>query len=346
MTNTTNTQDLHILYTPFTGVGLHGGFRGNKWLEHRIGIFKNYTLKSLLNQSNRNFIHWFSFRPEEKDNQFVLGLADYLKQQKYNFIFTFDGLMYWDDKFNTYTLKQRARNFLMIMWDMWIYKELKNPKTIWKYTWENKNETLVQRIANSIQIIASVLSTNYDWIYMTRIDSDDMFHSQVVDLIQNQEPEERKALIFKNGYILNTQTGQVAEWNPPTNPPFHTIIFPKEVFFDAQKHREYYRDFTSHEDIPRVFNCVELDLKGFLVSFHGKHISTAWNSPLPRKAAHLIKYGKVEPFKVEPKPYCYTTSGRNISTRWQSHLRKEKNKMIGKEFDNSLHRDILKNFGL
>src|SRR3990167_9840934 len=106
-------KEIHIIYTPFTGVGLHGGFRGNEWFKHRIEIFKNYTLKSMLNQSNKDFIHWFSFRQEELTNQEVFKLDEYLTRLNYPHIFTFDGLMYWDDKFSNYNLKTKIRNFLM-----------------------------------------------------------------------------------------------------------------------------------------------------------------------------------------------------------------------------------------
>lgn len=53
---------IHLVYIPFTGVGIFGGFRGQEWFAKRIEIFKQYTLKSLLNQTNKNFDCWISFR--------------------------------------------------------------------------------------------------------------------------------------------------------------------------------------------------------------------------------------------------------------------------------------------
>ena len=58
----------HLIAIPFSGVGLHGGFRGDTWFRHRIDIFKNHTLKSLKNQSNKDFTLWLWMRPEEKNN--------------------------------------------------------------------------------------------------------------------------------------------------------------------------------------------------------------------------------------------------------------------------------------
>lgn len=333
-------KNVHLIYTPFTGVGLHGGFRGNKWLEHRIEVFKNYTLKSMLNQSHTEFLHWFSFRPEESTNPRVLGLAKHLESINYPFIFTFNGLMYWDDKFNKFSIKVAMRNMLMMLWDCWKNKELKNPIEILKYTFERKNKTLLKRVTYSLEAIKRKIGINYDWVYLTRIDSDDMFHKETVELIQSQEPAYKRALVFQNGYILNVTTGQVAEWKPPTNPPFHTIIFPASVFFSPASYLSYYEDFTTHEDITRIFDCVVLDMNRYLVSFHKKHhIGTTWETPLIKRVYHRMKFG------APVKGYAYTTSGKNISTHWTSHSQ-IKNFMIGKEFESPLKEEILSDFGI
>ncbi|MCK9370402.1 hypothetical protein M0R04_10880 [Candidatus Dojkabacteria bacterium] len=286
--------NLHLIYTPFTGVGLHGGYRGDEWFSNRIDVFKNNTLKSLLNQTSKNFVHWISFRPEERGHPLVVELAKYLDSfDSYKYIFTFNGLMYHDDKFTNYTLKTRFKNFLQMYHD-----NLKqNPFKLLKLVWENKNKTLVPRIYSSLIDIAKYIGTNYKWIYLTRIDSDDMLASDAVDLIQKQNPEWKRALVFKNGYIYNCKTGQVAEWLPPTNPPFHTIIFPASTFFDSQAHYEYYDDFKSHEDTTRVFNPIVLPDYKYMVAYHGRgHISTAWESPVIKKIHHRIKYKRINPF--------------------------------------------------
>jgi hypothetical protein len=325
---------LHIVYVPFTGVGLHGGFRGNEWYKHRIEIFKKFTLKSLLNQSNKKFILWISFREQEQNNPHTIELAHYLKKVGMSYVFTFNGLMYWDDKFTNYNLKTMVRNVTMMLWDAWNYKEW--PKGILKNVWENKNKTLKSRLDKSLLVLDNVVK-GADIVYLTRIDSDDMFHRLSIDLIQKQHPTQSEAFVFDKGYIYNVKTGQLADWNPPTNPPFHTIIFLADVFFNSEKHLAHYKDFKTHEDIPRVFKSETLDMGRFCVSYHGKHISTGWDSPLPKRVYHKLKYGK---------GYCYTTSGRNISTHWESRTRKVKNFMIGKEYEGEEKSLILKEFGL
>lgn len=331
-------MNLHIIYTPWTGVGLHGGFRGNSWLSHRIEIFKNYTLKSLMAQTNKDFIHWMSWRPEERFNPHVKALSKYLDDLGYRYVFTFDGLMYHDDKFSNTTLRLRAKNFLQMVMDGFNSGHFKSPREIWKYTFEKKNASLVKRIGYSLEVLQDLLGKDYDWVYMTRIDSDDMFNVRAIELIQNQPPAPRKALSFKEGYMYNVVTKQLGEWLPPTNPPFHTIIFPGYIFFDAQSHKDYYRDFASHEDIPRVFACETLDMNQYCVTAHGKdHISTSWDVPTPKRLYQDIKY----------RGFSHTTSGKNISTRWESRVTHQKNHMLGKEFtDPEEKKHILAQFGI
>lgn len=330
--------NVHILYTPFTGVGLHGGFRGNTWFKHRISIFKNYTLKSLANQTNRNFLLWLSFRAEEESNPLIHEIAKELHLAGVPYIFTFHGLMYHDDRFSNYDLKTKVRNFAQMVYDGYKTKEMKPLSEIWKYTWEHKNKTLPYRLAQSISQIKDHIGSEYDWVYVTRIDSDDMFNKQAIELIQQQEPEVRKALSFQEGYMYNVETGQLGEWLPPTNPPFHTIIFPAETFFYPTEHLAYYRDFRSHEDIPRVFFTTQLDMNQYCVTAHGKdHISTSWDVPTAKRVYQEVKY----------RGYSHTTSGKNISTRWESRLTKQKNHMLGKEFtDPEEKKAILEQFGL
>lgn len=336
----------HLIAIPVSGVGLHGGFRSNAWYAHRLEIFKNYTLKSLANQSNKNFLIWLWFRPEERHNPITQEWFNAIEGAGLEYHASFHGLMYVDDKFLDYGLKAKVRNFLMMLWDCWVYKTWKSSRELWRYTWENKNRTLRSRLTVALRELKERIG-EADWVYLTRIDSDDMFHREAVNLIQSKSPEYKKALVFDHGFIYNVMTGQLATWEPPTNPPFHTIIFPGSTFFDPQKHKEYYGAFSSHEDIPKVFNAETLDMYKYMVSFHGKHISTGWESDVLRKASHVLKYGKAEPFRGdEIQGYCYSVSGQNISTHWQSRLRKQKNFMIGQEFEGKTKEGILADFGI
>lgn len=243
----------HIIYIPFTGVGTNKVL-SPEWLADRIEIFKSYTLKSLLNQTNREFFLWLTFRPDEKDNPLVDELAEYMSHiEGLRFQFTFDGLMYHDDR---------------------------NPE---------QNEILLERMEKSLAVLLG-LGVDGDWFYLTRIDSDDMFHRDVVQLIQDQEPFEG-ALTLQLGYVYNKDTGEVAEWNPLTNPPFHTVMMQRETFYDPIRHRLAFGLFTSHEDIAQLKHKVLWRNKNrrdrlYMVLTHNPsmHISTTWDHEFKGKA--------------------------------------------------------------
>lgn len=331
-------KKLHIIYIPFSGVGLSNGYRGDKWFSHRIEVFKRFTLKSLANQTNKDFTIWCSFRPEEEHNPLTKHIARAILESGLKCVFTFHGLMYFDDKFSDYSPKLIARNIGMMMMSHIRNKTIPNPLRIIRDAFSNKNKTLVERIEKSLKSFNAA----GDWVYLTRIDSDDMFHKDVVELIQSQEPARKKALVFKQGVVYNVATTQLAEWNPTTNPPFHTIIFPADEFFDAQKHKDYYGLFQSHESITSEFNCTTLPDKHYCqVVNHGKkgNISTYW--------------------EAEPMYLVTTGHNTNIGTFWNTSLlgriyMKYKLKkpverihpFIGKEFFGEEKKEILSKFGI
>lgn len=229
----------HIIYIPFVGVGINKRF-SQEWFADRIEIFKNYTLKSLLNQTNKDFTLWLSFRPEDLTNPLIESLSNILQQSGLRFVMTFDGLMYWDD-----------RN-------------------------ETVNNNLEQRINSSL--ISLRLLDLGDLIYLTRLDSDDMLSRMAVDHIQHGWVINVEALVFRKGYIYNKELDQLAKWEPPTNPPFHTLVMSRETFLDPKKHLAFYKNFKSHEDIVEQFSYLTLPDGQFCVFTHNPemHISTVW----------------------------------------------------------------------
>lgn len=271
---------VHLVYIPFTGVGLFGGYRGDEWFRDRVEVFKRYTLKSLEQQvcDKDAFVIWLSFRPEEEKHPYTAELANYLKEENFQYILTFNGLMYWDDKFTT-ECYPKLLNAARIVRECWRNKNFINLFRMIFELWKNKNKDLQERIQQSV----SLIETNFpkvDWVYVTRLDSDDMLHKNAIAEIQSKKPF-MGAYTMRRGYIYNSNTGQLAEYNPTTNPPFHTIIFPADTFFCAEKYLKYFGNFRSHEDIPFVFETIKLSNGLYCVFTHNPkmHISTIWKHP-------------------------------------------------------------------
>lgn len=272
-------QLLHFIYTPFTDVGLHTRVRNPSWLPYRIEVFKSYTYQSLKNQTEKGFLHWLSFRPEEKENPLIGGLHEFLKGEDYPHIFTFDGLMYHDDRF-TKGFWPRLKNAARIIRGCPRKRAFKGFGLGIQELWRGKNGTLPFRLKSSLYVLSQFENfVQGTIVYLTRIDSDDMFHKKALAEIQDTPPYPCGALAFEKGYIYQRLTNRLAEWLPSTNPPFHTIMFPSSVFFNAQHHLRYYSSFKSHEDIPKIFITTQLKDYRYCVLVHSNEhqLSTRWD---------------------------------------------------------------------
>ena len=248
----------HFLQVPWTGLGIYGGFRGNDWLKNRIKVFKEYVLPAILNQSNSNFILWCCWRPEEKENPIVKEFAEYLsKFRNLNFIFTYQGIMFWDDKY---------------------------PKDVAE-----------ARITNSLDKTLPLLKPfvdNSDWVLVTLQPSDDMYLYNTIERLQDEKLE-RKAVGFKHGYIMDLFTKEISEYNPKTTPPFYTVFFPKDIFMDTKKHLDYIGRCESHEYVKNFLPYKLYDERGFIVGTHTENISTGYNIPYRGRTLSKVEAGNV-----------------------------------------------------
>lgn len=268
----------HLILIPMTSVGIGRAARVPGWLDARIDIFKKYTLASLLNQTDRDFILWLALRPQDiYDHRFV-ELACHLDSVGMRHVYTFDWLPYWDDKFSRGIL-QRAANCARIVRDAFRSRNWSGLVGDCLRLLENRNGTLNARLEKMLQTLRERLPGS-DWVYLTRIDSDDVFHREEIASIKEAGPFEG-AYVHRKGWAYNAGTGELALWNPDTNPPFHTICFRSVVFWNPFRHVSYYNGFKSHEDVDRVFETRKLADGRYCVVLHNPrhHISSVWNHP-------------------------------------------------------------------
>lgn len=243
----------HFLQVPFSGLGIRNGYRGDNWLKNRIEIFKKYVLPSIFNQSNKNFILWICWRPEEKENPIIREFAEYLnKFRDLNFIFTYTGIFFWDDKYSDEKAEARLRNSL------------------------NKALPLVKDIIGEAE-----------WVLVSLQPSDDMFLYNHIDRMQEMERMEIKAVGYKQGYIMDMATKEISEYDPKTTPPFYTIYYPRDVFLDTDKHMDYIGKCRSHEYVGDFLPYKLYEERGFIVGCHTENISTSYN--IPYKGRKLTK---------------------------------------------------------
>ncbi len=200
------------MYVPFTGLGLRKGYRGDTWLKNRIEIFKRFTLESLLEQTNKNFTLWISWRREDRYNPIVEEFAGFLEKTPLDVIFTYGGVMFWDDK--------------------------------------QENDNLISRFQATLPLLKDEVG-DAEYVFMTIQPSDDMYLPHAVEDIQAWHGTEM-AYGYTRGYIMNYATKEIAEYNPTTLPPFYTIRFPAETFLSPVKHFAYIKGYKSHEYVEEL----------------------------------------------------------------------------------------------
>lgn len=236
----------HFMYVPFTGLGLYGGFRGNTWLKNRITVFKQFVVPSLQAQTNQDFTIWVSWRPQERYNQQVKELEQYLFGVfgKDRVVFTYSGVCFWDDK----------------------------------YPRKEAHERLTTALHGALGTLINLMSADY--ILMTIQPSDDCYRTTAVQEIQNMlSRPEIDAVGYRKGYIMNYLTGEIREYNPLTIPPFFTIKFKREVFDDPFEHMKFTGPYESHEYIAKKLRFLDVPERGFLVGTHTNNISTHFTHP-------------------------------------------------------------------
>ena len=236
-----------LVAVPFTGLGLYGGFRGNRWLRNRISVFEKFVVPALLNQTDRDFILWIAWREEEKTNPYVQALYERLKAlPNFKVVFTYSGVYMWDDKYPDDVAKER------------LFRSLKGAMP-----------TLMEAVRDCEEV------------YLLVQPSDDLYDKFTIESVKKvfKEEPETQAIGFEKGYICNYTTLEMREYNPKTNPPFFAIRYPRKTFFDPGGHMNYTGPYKSHEYIGDKLKYAHFEGRGFVVGCHGENISTHFNHP-------------------------------------------------------------------
>jgi len=226
-----------IVAIPFTGKTPYGdGFRGQPWYKFRYKVFREYTLKSLMNQTDKDFLIWVQLRPQEETNPITKKIEDELKKSGLDYVMTFNGPIIMED---------RALEH---------------------------NVDLIERAGKSLKKLGEI-KDNY--VVEISLDSDDMIHKKFVELLRTKEITDRKAFYMKKGFMYSVNN-RLADWNNPFSMSIYAITYLTDIFLDAKKHFDYQNGFNSHEQIPDKFDAELLPDGLFCCIYHTMNISTTW----------------------------------------------------------------------
>lgn len=246
----------HFMYVPFTGLGLHGGYRGDVWLLNRIRVFKQFVVPSLLAQTNKDFTLLISWRKEDAYNPIVEDLVKWLSHMHLDVFHTFCGVMFWDDKYSDVEALQRLTETL-----------------------ENVLPKLESYCMNDSHVLMTIQPS--DDLYLPNVveTTQKFFKKEWEDSWGNQRESHYQVFGYDKGYIINYATKEIAEYNPDTTPPFYSMLFPREIFLNPTAHLQWTGPYKSHEYVGEHMAEIRSPERAFVVGTHGENISTVFNHP-------------------------------------------------------------------
>jgi hypothetical protein len=130
-----------------------------------------------------------------------------------------------------------------------------------------------------------------DYVYVTRIDSDDLYSSDAIQIARDVKPtvEGRvEASMFCRGYLYDVNTGRLGVYKSPST-PFHTIMIPTPAFLNPDRYRdEVWSKVGDHSAVNRQLPMQTLPDWKFTVLIHGNNFisnfdyareTDQWNDP-------------------------------------------------------------------
>lgn len=208
-----------------------------QWLDTRFDFFINNTLKSLLAQTNKDWILWINCQEGMRDN--VKKLVDWLEEHLGIYVLTFGDGPIKPGLLSSYK------------YDLQPY-----------HTWED-------RLQKS------------DMVYVTRIDSDDLYSPDALSLARFCLPKEHgkrvEASVFKRGYMYDIRNGKIGVYENHSS-PFHTLMIPTELFLDREKYRQFvWSRGGDHSKVYSAFPTQTLPDWKFTVLIHGNNFISDFN---------------------------------------------------------------------
>ena len=112
---------------------------------------------------------------------------------------------------------------------------------------------------------------DFQKLYLVRIDSDDMYHSNFVNILHKYNPMPKtKALINQHGFIYDSIHHRLAPFHRES-PPFYTFIYNTEDYLNGTRYK-----ISTHREAIQLPHEV---LKGnnFMVNIHSINSSTTFD---------------------------------------------------------------------
>lgn len=116
-----------------------------------------------------------------------------------------------------------------------------------------------------------------DYVYVTRIDSDDLYSNDALKLAIDVKPTRDntiQASMFRRGYMYDMKENKLGVYDSPST-PFHTLMIPGRIFRDRHEYKRQVWDVAGdHSRVNSAFYTHELDEFKFTVLIHDKNFAS------------------------------------------------------------------------
>jgi hypothetical protein len=112
-----------------------------------------------------------------------------------------------------------------------------------------------------------------DYVYATRIDSDDLYARDALALARAVTPDGVCASMFRRGYMHDIRNGRLGIYCNPSS-PFHTLMVPRSIW-NLRDYRAL--DYGDHSRVASEFKTIGLPDYKFCVLVHGSNFTTTFD---------------------------------------------------------------------
>jgi len=127
----------------------------------------------------------------------------------------------------TNTTLQSLLNQTFQDFEIWMFCGKRNQQLVDSFDWHPRCKIIRDHGKKELSKL------NTDYLAITRLDSDDLFHQDAMKEINDNLifSDKRECLIFRQGFLFDWQNGILAKYRDERS-PFFTHIFPKNIYKD------------------------------------------------------------------------------------------------------------------
>lgn len=186
------------------------------------------------------------------------------------------------DFFINHTLRS-LENQTFLSWTLWVNAQPGMQEIIGKLA-EKLSQvecrlTILYSFGDGPPSLPPEVKERYAYVYVTRIDSDDLFAPDAMALIDDRVPAvygQVEGLLFRRGYLHDLKTGRVGVYHNPS-PPFHTIMFPMGIFTDPNAYAKVWHKIGDHSRVNGALDCQVLSEYKFTVLVHDSNFLSTFD---------------------------------------------------------------------